>query len=79
MSFLQALLAGVGEGEGKNLNCPRAAQGHTRARDSHICWRIWLIREKAVPLSEKLYHFWKSRTTFRQLWLTHARDNRTCA
>ena len=46
-------------------------------RDSLTRCRIWLIRRKVVPLSEKPYHFWKSRTTFRQLWLSHAQDSHT--
>ena len=36
----------------------------SQQRDSCSCAWEQLIHEKVVPLSEKWYHFWKSRTTF---------------
>ena len=47
----------------------------SQQRDSCSCAREQLIHEKVVPLSEKSYHFWKSRTTFPPLQLSHHWDS----
>ena len=56
---------------------------YTHARTFFSCrhWALLLIQprdsclhQKAVPLSEKSYHFWKSPTIFPPLQLSHARE-----